>query len=112
MNKGGSTGGGSYSPGPVFMDKGGSYSPGPVFMNKGGSTGGGSYSQGPAPYQPEKQVAPGYYGASSAASLPSGSSNGYPSLPDSSQGNLMDPHPLLLVIFNLYWHHSIFTLSV
>ena len=88
-------------------------SQGQAFMVKGGSTGGGSYSQDPAFYQPEEPEAPEGYGTSSAAALPSGKSNSHPSLTDSSQGNLMDPRPLMLVIFiRIHWHRNIFIPSV
>ena len=115
MNNAGSTEGGS-SQGSAFKDKagysGGGSSEGQGVKDKAGSTGDGTYSQVSAFYQPEEQVAPGYYDTSSSAALPSGSSNSYPSLPDMS-GNLLAPHLLLLVIFNrIHWHHDFFILSI
>ncbi|XP_059928233.1 uncharacterized protein LOC132472565 [Gadus macrocephalus] len=75
--------------GPYFMNNAGytagRSSQGPAFMVKGGSTGGGSYSPDPAFYQHEEPEAPGDYGTSSAAALPSGKSNSHPSLTDSAQ---------------------------
>ena len=47
---------------------GGGSSHGQDLLDKAGPTGGGSYSQGSAFYQPEEQLAPGYYGTSSGNS--------------------------------------------